>query len=230
MRRADRLFSLVQLIRGKQFTTASHLASRLEVSLRTIYRDVADLQKQGVPIEGEVGVGYRMGAHFDLPPLMFTHDEARSMAAASRIAQQWLDPALAHAIQGAMSRILSVLPASMRTEVERMPVYAPPWGLGTEEASHLQALREAAQRMQLVTLTYQDATQQPSERIVRPLGCFYWGKVWTLAAWCDMRQDFRSFRVDRITSLQVQETRFQHQTGRTLQDMLRQQRCWPKAT
>lgn len=230
MRRADRLFSLVQLIRGKQFTTASHLASRLEVSLRTIYRDVADLQKQGVPIEGEVGVGYRMGAHFDLPPLMFTHDEARSMAAASRIAQQWLDPALAHAIQGAMSRILSVLPASMRTEVERMPVYAPPWGLGTEEASHLQALREAAQRMQLVTLTYQDATQQPSERIVRPLGCFYWGKVWTLAAWCDMRQDFRSFRVDRITSLQVQETRFQHQTGRTLQDMLRQQRCWPEAT
>ena len=115
----------------------------------------------------------------------------------------------------------------MRVEMERMPVYAQLQGLRKEEASNLQALREAAQRMQLVALTYQDADQQPTERIVSPLGCFYWGKVWTLAAWCDLRHDFRSFRIDRISHLQVLDTHFQHRTGRTLQDMLRQQSCRP---
>ncbi len=95
MRRADRLFQLVQLIRGRRLTTAAFLAQRLEVSERTVYRDVADLQHQGVPIEGEAGVGYRLGAGFDLAPLMFTLDEARSLVAAARLAQSWVDPAMA---------------------------------------------------------------------------------------------------------------------------------------
>ena len=87
MRRADRLFHLVQLIRGRRLSTAEFLAKRLEVSERTIYRDVADLQHQGVPIEGEAGVGYRLGAGFDLPPLMFTQKEANALAASVRLAQ-----------------------------------------------------------------------------------------------------------------------------------------------
>ena len=95
MRRADRLFQLVQLIRGRRLTTAAFLAQRLEVSERTVYRDVADLQHQGVPIEGEAGVGYRLGAGFELPPLMFTQDEASALVAAARLAQSWVDPALA---------------------------------------------------------------------------------------------------------------------------------------
>ena len=94
MRRADRLFHLVQLIRGRRLSTAEFLAKRLEVSERTIYRDVADLQHQGVPIEGEAGVGYRLGAGFDLPPLMFTQKEANALAASVRLAQAWLDPAM----------------------------------------------------------------------------------------------------------------------------------------
>jgi predicted DNA-binding transcriptional regulator YafY len=91
MRRADRLFHLVQLIRGRRLSTAEFLANRLEVSERTIYRDVADLQHQGVPIEGEAGVGYRLGVGFDLPPLMFTQKEANALAASVRLAQAWLD-------------------------------------------------------------------------------------------------------------------------------------------
>ena len=92
MRRADRLFQLVQVIRGRRLRTAAFLAQRLEVSLRTVYRDVAQLQQQGIPIEGEAGVGYRLGAGFDLPPLMFSHDEARALVASVRMAQVWQDP------------------------------------------------------------------------------------------------------------------------------------------
>ena len=95
MRRADRLFHIVQLIRGRRLTTAAFLAQRLEVSERTVYRDVADLQHQGVPIEGEAGVGYRLGTGFELPPLMFSQDEAKALVASVRLAQAWLDPALA---------------------------------------------------------------------------------------------------------------------------------------
>ncbi|TNF51483.1 MAG: HTH domain-containing protein, partial [Burkholderiales bacterium] len=125
MRRADRLFALVQLIRGRRLSTAAWLANRLEVSLRTVYRDVADLQAQGVPIEGEAGVGYRLGQGFELPPLMFTADEARALAVATRMAQQWLDPALALAAGDAMSRVRSVLSQRMRTEVDRTAMLFP---------------------------------------------------------------------------------------------------------
>ncbi len=110
MRRADRLFHIIQLIRGRRLTTAAYLAERLEVSERTIYRDVADLQLQGVPIEGEAGVGYRLGAGFDLPPMMFTQDEAKALVASVRMAQVWLDPALAQGAEDALGKILSVLP------------------------------------------------------------------------------------------------------------------------
>ena len=89
MRGADRLFQVVQLIRGRRLSTAAYLAQRLEVSERTVYRDIADLQHQGVPIEGEAGVGYRLGQGFDLPPLMFSEDEARALVASVRMAQVW---------------------------------------------------------------------------------------------------------------------------------------------
>jgi len=222
MRRADRLFALVQLIRGRRLSTAAWLAGRLEVSPRTVYRDVADLQAQGVPIEGEAGVGYRLGKGFDLPPLMFTADEARALAIATRIAQQWLDPALALAASDAMSRVTSVLPARVRAEVDSMPLRVPPLGLDPEAARVLQQLREAAQNREVMEMRYRDASEQRSLRAVRPLGCFFWGKVWTLAAWCETRSDFRSFRVDRIENLRALERRFVDEAGKTLADLLRQ--------
>jgi biotin operon repressor len=121
MRRADRLFRLTQLIRGRRRSTAAWLSERLEVSLRTVYRDVADLQAQGVPIEGEAGVGYRMGAGFDLPPLMFSAEEACALVAALRLAQPQMDPALAAQGELALGRILSVLPPSVRAQAEGWP-------------------------------------------------------------------------------------------------------------
>ena len=193
MRRADRLFQIVQLIRGRRLTTAAFLAQRLEVSERTVYRDVADLQHQGVPIEGEAGVGYRLGQGFELPPLMFTQDEARALVASVRMAQVWQDPALAQASQVALGKILSVLPTAAHVAAQSMAIYAPPLGLEPEVQ-------------------------------VRPLGCFYWGKVWTLAAWCEVRQDFRSFRLDRMGALKHldgQAGQFRDEAGKTLADYLR---------
>ncbi len=221
MRRADRLFQIVQTIRGRRLTTAAHLAQRLEVSERTIYRDVADLQTQGVPLEGEAGVGYRLGKGFDLPPLMFTLQEAQALVAAVRIAQSWLDPALAAASADALSRVLSVLPTAERAAAESLRVFVPPVGLEPGTQRVLQQLREAAQAQQVAHITYRDAHNNASERTVRPLGVFYWGAVWTLAAWCESRQAFRSFRVDRIETLAVLEQHFANEPGKTLADLLR---------
>lgn len=202
-------------------STASWLAARLEVSLRTVYRDVADLQAQGVPIEGEAGIGYRLGRGFDLPPLMFTPDEARAMVVATRMAQQWLDPVLALAASDAMSRVLSVLPETLRTDVESIPMLVPPFGLDIAVGRTLQVLREATQTRTVLEMDYHDANNQSSTRAVHPLGCFFWGKVWTLAAWCEYRKNFRSFRVDRIAALRLLTRRFEYVPGQTLADFLR---------
>lgn len=221
MRRADRLFQIVQLIRGRRLSTAAFLAERLEVSARTIYRDVADLQHQGVPIEGEAGVGYRLGAGFDLPPLMFSQGEANALVAAARLAQTWLDAGLAREVEGALGKILSVLPPAARVAAEAQALYAPPVGLDPRAQATLQALREAVHSRHVVQVDYADVNGRPSLRRLRPLGCFYWGKVWTLSAWCELRNDFRGFRIDRISSITVLDEQFRQEPGKTLADLLR---------
>jgi len=228
MRRADRLFQTVQLIRGRRLSTAAFLAGRLEVSERTVYRDIAQLQQQGVPIEGEAGVGYRMGAGFDLPPLMFSQDEARAMVASVRLAQAWLDPALAVAAETALGRILSVLPPGARVAAESLALFAAmPQGLAPATQQHLQALREAVQARRRLQVDYVDLQERHSQRVLRPLGCFYWGQIWTLGAWCEQRAAFRSFRVDRIAQTTVLEPGFRDEPGKTLADYLRSVRGPP---
>ena len=224
MRRADRLFHIVQLIRGRRLTTAAFLAQRLEVSERTVYRDVADLQHQGVPIEGAAGVGYRLGAGFELPPLMFSQDEAKSLVASVRLAQAWLDPELAREAENALGKILSVLPVAVRTAAESLAVYAPMTSMGNQARQTLetlQASREAVHARHKLRIRYRDVAGSTSERVVRPLGCFFWGKVWTLVAWCESRNDFRNFRVDRIESLAQLEDRFRDEPDKTLALFLR---------
>ncbi len=221
MRRADRLFQIVQLVRGRRLSTAEFIARRLEVSVRTVYRDIADLQRQGVPIEGEAGVGYRMRAGFDLPPLMFTRDEAQALVAAVRLAQPRLDETLAARAESALSKILAVLPAAARAAAESLAVYAPPVGPDAATRRRLEQLRLAAEARHVVRLVYLDLKGERSERRLRPLGSFFWGQVWTLAAWCELRQAFRSFRVDRIEALEVLDERFRDEPGKTLPDLFR---------
>ncbi len=221
MRRAERLFQIVQLIRGRRLSTAGFIAERLEVSERTVYRDVAELMAQGVPIEGEAGVGYRMNAGFDLPPLMFTKDEAQALVASVRLAQPRLDAALARQAEGALSKILAVLPPAARAAAESLAMYAPAIGIDDTTRQRLEVLRVATEARQKLRIDYLDAKEQLSQRTVRPLGSFYWGAVWTLAAWCETRVGIRSFRVDRIQALQVLDERFRDEPGKTLADLFR---------
>lgn len=221
MRRAERLFQIVQLIRGRRLSTATFIAERLDVSERTVYRDVAELMAQGVPIEGEAGVGYRMNAGFDLPPLMFTKDEAQALVASVRLAQPRLDAALARQAEGALSKILAVLPRAARAAAESLALYAPAIGIDDTTRQRLEVLRVATEARQKLRIDYLDAQEQPSQRTVRPLGSFYWGAVWTLAAWCESRAGIRSFRVDRIQALQVLDERFRDEPGKTLADLFR---------
>jgi predicted DNA-binding transcriptional regulator YafY len=221
MRRADRLFRIVQLLRGRRLSTAAWLADKLEVSARTVYRDVADLQAQGVPIDGEAGVGYRLVAGFDLPPLMFTTLEAQALVAAVRLAQSRLDRSLALAAEDALGKIIGVLSPAARAAAEALPLYAAPWATDLASAERLGQLRDAASTRRKIRFDYQDASGAATSRIVRPLGCYHWEAVWTLAAWCEQRTAFRSFRIDRMRTLDVLDDVFRDETGRTLPDFVR---------
>ena len=223
MRPAHRLFHIVQLIRGRRLTTAAWLAERLGLSERTIYRDIAQLQAQGVPIEGEAGVGYRLRDGFHLPPLMFTRAEAQALVAAARIAGSRLDPELAQAADEALHKIVGALPAALRVQAEGTALHASTSTLDGATLQRLQVLRQAVDARRTVQLGYRDGDGRPSERVVRPLGCFYWDAVWVLGAWCELREDFRSFRIDRIEALHVRDQRFRDEPGRTLADLLRRE-------
>lgn len=228
MRRADRLFELVQRLRGRRVATAEQLAGWLEVSARTVYRDVADLQARGVPIEGEAGVGYRLRPGYTLPPLMFTATEAQSLVAAVRIAQPRLDAAMAAEAEAALAKILAVLPIDARVAAESLALFAPDAGIAPEVRETLQAMRRAVLDRRKLRLRYTDEQGRASERTVRPLGCFFWGAVWTLAAWCELRQDFRSFRIDRVRDIEPLDERFRDEPGRTLADLLRAVGAMPR--
>ena len=221
MRRADRLFELVQRLRGRRRCTAEQLAGWLEVSVRTVYRDVADLQARGVPIDGEAGVGYVLRPGYTLPPLMFTAAEAQALVAAVRIAQPRLDAPMAAEAEAALAKILAVLPADARVAAESLALFAPDAGIAPEVRDALQAMRRAVLDRRKLRLRYADEAGRTSERVVRPLGCFFWGAVWTLAAWCELRQDFRSFRLDRLQRADMLDERFRDEPGRTLADLLR---------
>ena len=221
MRRADRLFQLVQLVRGRRLTTAEFLGQRLEVSMRTVYRDIADLQAQGLPIDGAAGVGYRMRAGFDLPPLMFTRDEAQALVAAIRVASPRLDAAMAAHAESALSKVVSVLPPAVRAAAEGLAVFAFSSGPDAATRERLAQLRQAVEARRVVHIVYLDLQGGRSQRRVRPLACLHWDAVWTLAAWCEMRRDFRSFRIDRIETLDVLENTFRDEPGKTLADLQR---------
>jgi predicted DNA-binding transcriptional regulator YafY len=222
MRRGDRLFQLLQLIRGRRLSTAAWLAQRMEVSVRTVYRDVAALQAQGVPIEGEAGVGYRVGRDYSLPPLMFTPEQAQALVASVRIASSRLDPALSAQADEALSKILSVLPLDSRTAADSLPIHAPARPHDDAVLERLGQLRRAIETRRLVHIDYADVADKPSQRQLRPLLCLYWDAVWTLSAWCELRQDFRQFRLDRIQQLTLSERSFADEPGKTLADLLRQ--------
>src|SRR5439155_10950306 len=143
MRRADRLFQIVQFLRGRRLTTAAFLAGRLGVSLRTVYRDVGDLSLSGVPAEGEEGVGYRLRSGFDIPPLMFTLDEIEALAVGARMVEAWGGPVLAESARTAIEKIVAALPADRRAAVEQTRLYAPGFHVDAKSMGRLGAVGRA---------------------------------------------------------------------------------------
>jgi predicted DNA-binding transcriptional regulator YafY len=201
VRRADRLFQIVQYLQGRRLVTARQLAERLEVSERTVYRDVQDLILSGVPIDGEAGVGYLLRAGFNLPPLMFTPEEMEALVTGARLVRSWGGDDLARAAEQALAKIENVLPPKLKQKVGETRLFAPGFHAYAQYGAQLDAVRTAINDRQVLQLSYVKEDEQSSERSVRPLGLFFWGSVWTLAAWCELRNDYRNFRIDRIQSL-----------------------------
>ena len=214
MRRADRLFTIVLLLRGGRRVTARQLADRLEVSERTIYRDVDELTLCGVPIEGEAGRGYRLPQGFEIPPLMFERHEIEALVVGARLVEAWCGPGLAASARSALARIRGVVPAELIGQVDDARVYAPRFGKNAA-SSYFDLVHQAIGQHRSLAIDYAGEDGSASNRTIRPLGLYFWGKVWTLAAWCELRVDFRSFRLDRIVAVRLGET-FADEDGKTL--------------
>ncbi len=201
MRRADRLFLIIHALRGRRTALqARALAQTLGVSLRTVYRDVADLQLSGVPIEGEAGVGYVLRKGSDIPPLMFTANELEALVVGSRFVRAFAGTRLAESAQSALLKIEAVLPPELRERAARTRIFAPVWRDQYREdfAALIDRLHAAIVANQVLRLEYRDEGGNASTREVEPLCLSFWGGKWTLGAWCRLRQDFRNFRPDRI--------------------------------
>ncbi|HSY72871.1 MAG TPA: YafY family protein [Alloacidobacterium sp.] len=225
MRRADRLFRIVQLLRSGRLQTARHLAEKLQVSPRTIYRDVQDLQLSGVPITGEAGVGYTLRRDFDIPPLMFDREEITALVLGARMVQAWGGTQLTEAANRALRKIEAVLPTDLRERIDEVLLYAPGFRVSAELRSKLDTLHAAAQERRVVLIAYSREDAQKSVRRLHPLALYFWGGTWTLAAWCELRNDFRSFRVDRMEHLERLSEVFKPKSGQTLADFLRHVRA-----
>lgn len=228
MRRADRLFQIIQTLRRRHVVTAGYLARELEVSERTVYRDIRDLVSSGVPIDGEAGVGYTLRRGFDLPPLMFTQEELEALVLGARVVSSWGDAGLARSASDALARVEAALPEKLRARLEQTPLFAPGFHVPSETIAALTPLRTAIEERRIVWLRYSDEASVETERKIHPLGLFFWGYRWSLGAWCELRTDFRSFRLDRIREMAVQEDRFAPLPGQTLEDYFRLQERGPE--
>lgn len=224
MRRADRLFQIIQFLRTRRVTTARWLAERLEVSERTIYRDIKDLILSGVNIEGEAGIGYIVRRGFDLPPLMFSKEEISALTLGARIVKSWADPSLATAAESALSKIETVLPDDLKDRPGQTRLFAPMTQIRPDVAAKMAEVRAATDNKNKLFIDYSDAKQQLTQRTIWPLGLFFWGAVWTIGAWCELRQSFRIFRLDRIQEITRLETTFPNEKGKTLQDLIEKER------
>lgn len=171
-RRADRLFQIVQILRGRRLTTAALLAERLEVSERTIYRDIRDLSLSGVPVEGEAGSGYRLMAGFDLPPLMLTHRESEALIAAIRLLHTWGGDLLSRELESAQEKVLAILPEESRRKAEQARIFAPDFGRQQHSRSAFDMIHRAVSTQQVLALHYRDEAGQLTWRDVQPLGIF----------------------------------------------------------
>ena len=218
MRRTDRLFDIIQILRDGKLHRAQDIADRLEVSVRTIYRDMDTLVASGVPVEGERGVGYMVRDQITLPPLNLTPEELEALNLGMAIVAEAADPDLKAAALSLADKVDAVLPAQTIAEADTWKFAVYPFADAARGFAHMSTLRAATKARQKLHLQYRRIDGTLSERKVRPLHMEYWGRVWTLTAWCEKRNDFRVFRVDLIVETTALPELFVDEPGKRLSD------------
>lgn len=221
MRRADRLFDIIQHLRtARGPVTAAALAETLEVTVRTVYRDVATLQARRVPIEGAAGIGYVLRRGFDLPPLMFNVEEIEAIAVGARMVARTGDPGLQGAAESVLSKVTVVLPESLRTQLTAAPIFVSESGAPVPESIDLSVVRQAIRDERKLDIGYVDERGARSQRIIWPIAVAYYVQATLIGAWCELRQDYRHFRADRINDLRVLDERYPSDNGRLMAEWL----------
>lgn len=230
MRRADRLFDIIQTLRtAHQPVTAATIADELEVTVRTVYRDIAALQGSRVPIEGAPGLGYVLRRGFDLPPLMFTAEEADAVALGVRLLRRLRDSKLQSAAESVLAKLAAVVPAPLQPHLVAAPVYvsdgSAPLPTGVDQAQLRSAIHEARK----IAIAYVDENERQTQRTIWPIAMAYYVDVTLIAAWCELRNDFRHFRVDRILSARLLDEGFPADKAKLMNEWLALQKDRPAA-
>ena len=225
MRRSGRLLRIVDILRGGWLVTARQLAEALEVSERTVYRDMAELMANRLPIEGEAGMGYVMRPGCDLPPLMFTAEEVVALVGGARLIRAWGGTEMRQAAGAALDKIAAVLPDPAAARAGSVHIHAfRPDGLDPALTGLIDRIEAAAEARVRLTFAYRDKDGAGTRRTVRPLGLWFWGQVWTLVAWCELREGFRMFRVDRMAEV-AEGAPFPEEPDRSLEAFRRAEPC-----
>jgi len=211
MRKAERLFQILTLLRSRRSVITAHeLAEKLEVSERTIYRDIQALSLSGMPIESEVGVGYRLKPSFSIPPLMFDESELEALLLGARMVQGWSGEEMGRSADSALQKIHAVIPDRLHHKhVQQSEWLIVPNLQRIKSAKYSDQLRNAIKNKYVLQIHYTREDSEESHRKVWPLGMVYWGKTWTLIAWCQKRNDYRMFRLDRINKLDCLNIHFE---------------------
>lgn len=223
MSRSERLLELLQILRRYRHPVSGHdLAAELGISIRTLYRDIATLQSQGAVIEGEAGVGYVLRAGYTLPPLMFSEDEIEALVLGSRWVVTRSDPQLGNAARNALAKIAAVLPAALRDNLEATTLLVGPAEIDKQALSinenTIALIRQAMRQHSKLELTYGDGEGKVSQRVIWPFGLGFFDSVQVVLGWCELRQDFRHFRTDRIASLTLLSGRYPRSRQSLLKD------------
>jgi|SRR5579863_610288 len=209
MSRAQRLLDLIQLLRRhRNPVSGAALAEELGISLRTLYRDIETLNSQGAHIDGEPGVGYVLRPGFMLPPLMFSEDELEALVLGSRWVAERADTALSKAARNALAKIVAVLPDDLKDGVEESGLLVGPSAAIAAGDAELPAIRQAIRTERKLRIAYADAAGEKTRRTVWPFALGFFERVRVVVAWCELRQDYRHFRIDRIVALTLTETRY----------------------
>jgi predicted DNA-binding transcriptional regulator YafY len=219
MRRSDRLFDIIQRLRAaSKPTTAAALAEELEITPRTVYRDIATLQARRVPIEGAAGVGYVLRKSFDLPPLNFTIDEIEAISVGARLVNRLKDPALRQAAESVLAKVTTVVPERLRPHIADAPIYVSPGMTPEAEGADLAEVRAAIRDSAKLYISYADEQGRRTNRTIWPIAMAYYVDVSLIGAWCELRADYRNFRVERIVSSRVLDEHFDQDNGRLFRE------------